>query len=72
SPLTVAASRGNADVLKALLDKDSSQVDATNGHGMGALHYAAAVDGPVRDNGEAVRVLLGAGADVNVKATNNR
>ncbi|CAN0277834.1 unnamed protein product, partial [Ectocarpus fasciculatus] len=71
SPFDIAASRGHADVLKTFLNKDSSQVDATNGHGMGALHYAAAVDGPVRDNGEAVRVLLGAGADVNVKATND-
>ncbi|CAN0279190.1 unnamed protein product, partial [Ectocarpus fasciculatus] len=57
--------------LKALLDKDSSQVDATNDAGWAALHIAACVDGPVRDNGDAVRVLLGAGADVNVKTTND-
>ncbi|CAM9895141.1 unnamed protein product [Ectocarpus sp. 8 AP-2014] len=71
SPRDIAAKRGYADVLKALLDKDSSEVDATNDHGWAALHYAAAVDGPVHDNGDAVRVLFGAGADVNVKATND-
>ncbi|CAN0386135.1 unnamed protein product, partial [Ectocarpus sp. 8 AP-2014] len=61
---------GHADVVKALLDKDSSQLDDTDGEGWAALHYAAVVDGPVRDNGDAVRVLLGAGADVN-KTSNN-
>ncbi|CBN78753.1 conserved unknown protein [Ectocarpus siliculosus] len=69
SPLEIAAHGGHADVLKALLDKDSSQLDDTDGEGWAALHYAAVVDGPVRDNGDAVRVLLGAGADVN--ETNN-
>ncbi|CAN0551452.1 unnamed protein product, partial [Ectocarpus sp. 8 AP-2014] len=71
SPLEIAANRGHADVVKALLDKDSSEVDATNGHGWTALHHAAFVDGPVRDNGDAVRVLLRAGADVNVKTTDD-
>ncbi|CAN0442608.1 unnamed protein product, partial [Ectocarpus fasciculatus] len=68
--VVVAARSGHADVLKALLDKDSSQVDATDNRGWAALHWTADVDGPVGDSGEAVRVLLGAGADVNVKATN--
>ncbi|CAM9885835.1 unnamed protein product [Ectocarpus sp. 8 AP-2014] len=71
SPRDIAAKRGYANVLKALLDKGSSEVDATNDHEWAALHYAAAVDGPARDNGDAVRVLLGAGADVNVKATDD-
>ncbi|CAN0509753.1 unnamed protein product, partial [Ectocarpus sp. 12 AP-2014] len=71
SPLGIAASRDHADVLKTLLEKGSSEVDATNGPGWTALHHAASVDGPVRDNGDAVRVLLGAGADVNVKTAND-
>ncbi|CAN0557521.1 unnamed protein product [Ectocarpus sp. 12 AP-2014] len=71
SPLEIAANRGHADVLKALLDKDSGEVDAANGDGRAALHYAASVDGPVRDNGDAVRALLGAGADVDVKTTDD-
>ncbi|CAN0292433.1 unnamed protein product, partial [Ectocarpus sp. 8 AP-2014] len=69
SPLDVAANRGHADVLKTLLEKDSNEVNATNHHGWGALHHAASVDGPVRDNGDAVRALLEAGADVEVKTT---
>ncbi|CAM9557468.1 unnamed protein product [Ectocarpus sp. 8 AP-2014] len=69
SPYTIAARRGHADVLKALLDKDSSELDATNYFGRTALHYAASFDGPVGNNGDAIRALLGAGADVNVKAT---
>ncbi|CAN0415818.1 unnamed protein product, partial [Ectocarpus fasciculatus] len=71
SPVEFAAGEGRADVLKALLDKDSSKVDATDDAGWAALHIAANVNGPVRDNGDAVRVLLGAGADVNLKATND-
>ncbi|CBN78781.1 Pfs, NACHT and Ankyrin domain protein [Ectocarpus siliculosus] len=69
SPCTNAARRGHADVLQALLDKDSSELDATNDFGRAALHYAASFDGPVGNNGDAILVLLGAGADVNVKAT---
>ncbi|CAN0437460.1 unnamed protein product [Ectocarpus sp. 12 AP-2014] len=71
SPLEIAANRGHANVVKAMLGKGSGEVDATNDLGWAALHYAASVDGPVRDNGDAVRVLLGAGADVNVKGTND-
>ncbi|CAM9782579.1 unnamed protein product [Ectocarpus sp. 12 AP-2014] len=67
SPLQAAASRGNAAMLKAFLDKDSRDVDATDNRGWTALHYAAYVDRPVHDNGDAVRALLEAGADVNVK-----
>ncbi|CAM9986489.1 unnamed protein product [Ectocarpus sp. 12 AP-2014] len=71
SPLEVAANGGHGDVVKALLDRDSGEVNATNGQGWAALHYAAVVVVAVRDNGDAVRALLGTGADVNVKATNN-
>ncbi|CAM9249933.1 unnamed protein product [Ectocarpus sp. 4 AP-2014] len=67
SPLEIAANRGHADVVKALLDKGSSEVDANNGGGWTALHFAACGDGPVRDNGDAVRALLRAGANVDVK-----
>ncbi|CAN0493099.1 unnamed protein product [Ectocarpus sp. 12 AP-2014] len=65
SPFTIAARRGHANVVKALLDNDSSEVDATNGQGWAALHYAASVVGPVRDNGDAVR------ANVDVKTTDD-
>ncbi|CAN0158754.1 unnamed protein product [Ectocarpus sp. 13 AM-2016] len=71
SPLEIAASRGHANVLKTLLEKDGSEVDTTNGDGWAALHYAASVHGPVRDNGDAACVLLGAGADVDVKTTDD-
>ncbi|CAN0441939.1 unnamed protein product, partial [Ectocarpus sp. 13 AM-2016] len=71
SPFRIAARRGHANVVKAMLDNDSSEVDATNGQGWAALHYASSVDGPVRNNGDAVRVLLGAGADVDVKTTDD-
>ncbi|CAN0010612.1 unnamed protein product [Ectocarpus sp. 13 AM-2016] len=54
-----------------MLDNDSSEVDATNGQGWAALHCASSVDGPVGNNGDAVRVLLGAGADVDVKTTDD-
>ncbi|CAM9977341.1 unnamed protein product, partial [Ectocarpus sp. 8 AP-2014] len=64
-PFRVAANRGHADVLKALLDKGIIEVDTIDGRGGAALHYAAAV----RNNGDAVRALLGAGADVEVKST---
>ncbi|CAM9680433.1 unnamed protein product [Ectocarpus sp. 4 AP-2014] len=69
SPFTVAARRGHADMLKALLDNDSGDVDATDCCGWAALHCASSFDGPVGNNGDAIRVLLGAGADTNVKAT---
>ncbi|CAN0311942.1 unnamed protein product, partial [Ectocarpus sp. 6 AP-2014] len=71
SPLEIAAGRGHADVLKALLDKGGSEVDTANDLGWAALHDAASFDGTVRDNGDAVRVLLGAGADVDVKTTDD-
>ncbi|CAB1103951.1 unnamed protein product [Ectocarpus sp. CCAP 1310/34] len=47
----------------------NSDVNATNDLGLAALHYAASVVGPVHDKGDAVRVLLGAGVDVNVNTT---
>ncbi|CAB1100116.1 unnamed protein product [Ectocarpus sp. CCAP 1310/34] len=48
------------------------EVAANGGHGnVAALHCAAVFVVAVRDNGDAVRALLGAGADVNVEATNN-
>ncbi|CAN0439900.1 unnamed protein product, partial [Ectocarpus sp. 12 AP-2014] len=65
----IAARRGHATMVKAFLDADSSAVDPTNENGYTALHFAASVDGPVQDNGDAVRVLLAAGADVNAKTT---
>ncbi|CAN0311465.1 unnamed protein product, partial [Ectocarpus sp. 4 AP-2014] len=65
SPLGAAATRGHATIVKAFLDTDSSEVDATDSRGHTALHYAASVDGPVQDNGDAVRALLEAGAQVN-------
>ncbi|CAM9698275.1 unnamed protein product [Ectocarpus sp. 13 AM-2016] len=64
-PVRVAANRGHADILKALLDKASIEVDTVDGRGGAALHCAASV----RNNGDAVRALLGAGADVEVTST---
>ncbi|CAN0539526.1 unnamed protein product, partial [Ectocarpus sp. 8 AP-2014] len=69
SPLEIAARRGHATMVKAFLDADGSAVDATDENGYTALHFAASVEGPVQDNGDAVRVLLEAGADVNAKIT---
>ncbi|CAN0447433.1 unnamed protein product, partial [Ectocarpus fasciculatus] len=72
SPLDIAAISGHATIVKAFLDKDSSAVHATDQHGYTALHYCATVrivGQPVGDNGDAVRVLLEAGADVNAKTT---
>ncbi|CAN0409324.1 unnamed protein product, partial [Ectocarpus fasciculatus] len=72
SPLEIAAYSGHATIVKAFLDKDSSAVHATDQHGYTALHCCAPqyFEGkPVGDNGDAVRVLLEAGADVNAKTT---
>ncbi|CAN0387269.1 unnamed protein product [Ectocarpus fasciculatus] len=71
SPLDIAAHAGHAEVVKVMLDKNSSEVDATSGDGWTALHYASSGDGSSCDNGEVVRALLGAGADVNVMPTND-
>ncbi|CAB1098010.1 unnamed protein product [Ectocarpus sp. CCAP 1310/34] len=49
------------------LQAAASRVDATDNRGWTALHCAAYFDRPVHDNGDAVRALLEAGADVNVK-----
>ncbi|CAM9562565.1 unnamed protein product [Ectocarpus sp. 12 AP-2014] len=70
-PLEIAARRGHATIMKVFLDEDSSNVDATDNLGWTALHHAASVGGPARDSGDAVRVLLEAGADVNTKTTGN-
>ncbi|CAM9778271.1 unnamed protein product [Ectocarpus sp. 13 AM-2016] len=70
-PLEIAVRRGHATIMKVFLDEDSSNVDATNNLGWTALHHAASVGGPARDSGDAVRVLLEAGADVNVKTAGN-
>ncbi|CAN0395797.1 unnamed protein product, partial [Ectocarpus sp. 12 AP-2014] len=71
TPLTIAARRGHATIMKVFLDEDSSNVDATDNLGWTALHHAASVGKPARDSGDAVRVLLEAGADVNAKTTGN-
>ncbi|CAM9503812.1 unnamed protein product [Ectocarpus sp. 4 AP-2014] len=63
SPLDAAAMGGHATIVKAFLDEDSSAAQATDDCGYTALHSCAFK--PVGDNGDAVRVLLEAGADVN-------
>ncbi|CAM9760384.1 unnamed protein product [Ectocarpus sp. 12 AP-2014] len=71
SPLEIAASSGDATIVKVFLDEDSSAVDATDNLGWTALHCCATAfeDNSVGDNGDAVRVLLEAGADVDAKTT---
>ncbi|CAB1098011.1 unnamed protein product [Ectocarpus sp. CCAP 1310/34] len=44
SPLEILATRGDATILKAFLDKDSSHVHATDCLGPSGLHHAACVD----------------------------
>ncbi|CAN0015467.1 unnamed protein product [Ectocarpus sp. 12 AP-2014] len=56
---------GHATIVKAFLDGDSSAAQANDNCGYTALHSCAFK--PVGDNGDAVRVLLEAGADVNAE-----
>ena len=68
SALRVAANQSRIDVLRALLRHGGDAV-ACNPRGNSALHCAAGVGGDRDDGGEAVRVLLEAGIDVDVKNT---
>ncbi|MBZ5601879.1 MAG: ankyrin repeat domain-containing protein [Acidobacteriia bacterium] len=56
-----AAQQGNKDVVKTLL-KDKADVNAAQGDGMTALHWAAS-----KDDLELVKSLLAAGANPNAK-----
>ncbi|CAN0574715.1 unnamed protein product, partial [Ectocarpus sp. 12 AP-2014] len=67
SPLEAAAIGGHATIVKAFLDEDGDEAFATDDFGYTALHSCAFE--PAGDNGDAVRVLLEAGADVNAEAT---
>ncbi|CBN78389.1 MHC_I C-terminus family protein [Ectocarpus siliculosus] len=71
SPLEIAANRGHATIVKAFLDTDTSLVNATDHYGYTALHHAALIEVHGRDKGDAVRVLLAAGADVHAKTTDD-
>src|SRR5438093_8137222 len=61
SPVADAAMQGNRDAVRALL-KQAADVNAAQGDGMTALHWAAQ-----KNDAELARMLLYAGA--NVKAT---
>jgi len=58
-PLIDAARSGDTETLRALLQK-KAEVNATEGDGATALHWAS-----YRDNVESAKLLLGAGAKVN-------
>ena len=61
SPITEAARRGDAQAVRSLLDR-GADVNAAQGDGMTALHWAAE-----RGHAEVVGVLLSAPADVEAK-----
>ena len=61
APVADAAMQGNRDAVRALL-KQAADVNAAQGDGMTALHWAA-----MKDDAELVQTLLFAGA--NVRAT---
>src|SRR5215471_5626625 len=61
APVADAAMQGNRDAVRSLL-KQAADVNAAQGDGMTALHWAA-----MKDDADLVQTLLYAGA--NVKAT---
>src|SRR5215208_659383 len=61
APVADAAMQGNRDAVKALL-KQAADVNAAQGDGMTALHWAA-----MKDDAERAQTLLFAGA--NIRAT---
>lgn len=60
-----AAALGEANVLRERLQEDPSGVSAWSPDGFTALHYAAFFGGP-----EAVRIVVAAGADLELPARN--
>ena len=61
SPLADAAMRGDKEAVRSLL-KQKTDVNAAQGDGSTALHWAA-----YRDDSELAKMLITAGADVNAK-----
>ena len=69
--LSIAAKNGNVDVVRALLAHGAS-VSSYSDEGITALHAAAGgVDEPDRNQGEIIRLLLKAGADIEARKFND-
>lgn len=64
--LDVAAQQGHVDVVRALI-RNGKDVTVPNQYGFTTLHHAVDSDGARRDRVDVVRVLLGAGADIEAK-----
>lgn len=71
--LELAANTGNADVLRALLLRDGVELNRVDdGSGCTPLNFAAEARGTDRDKGgDAIRRLLGAGADIEAKTSDS-
>eukprot|EP00752_Nemacystus_decipiens_P007867 g7028.t1 len=70
SSLDLAAGKGHVRVVRALLQHGSS-VSSSGHDGYTALHRAADVDGPICNNGDVIRVLLEAGADIEARMSDD-
>lgn len=71
TPLDIAATWGNAGVLRAFLRHGGDSNARESWNDLTVLHIAVEYDRAGRDNSDAVRVLLEAGADVEAKTTHN-